>query len=736
VGKILKSAPAPRGRFFILSVIVVAIAFLLVTPALPQSEVKIVGRVIDQISGEPVPGATITISRLGKNSVTDALGIFRFNDLPAGRYEIMARRIGYFISAPVTVNVDDFLAAQVTIPMITRPVVVMDQDVIGARSQELSISSGGSLTVIEIPPNSVKSIENLLYRIPELQLIDSGPRKVLRLRGSQVNGVIVMLDGRIANSALISEGDISTIPLASVTRVEIVKGGSYKTEGFAGSINFITDSRAREGTISSEVERGSYGLEAYRARLQARNGYGIEGLLDVSDSYYRGDFEFTDPRDSVETRDNNSSHDLSLFGKLSFPMQSTRVAVAARYFTRQAGIPGPVFQLTPDANSRAEEKEVYTSMTMDLGKGLGLGVSGGITWRTAGLDSPRTPANFIAYKTRFKEDSRDLRIEVQSKGRFDLDTYFSLRYESLDGVDLIRPQSSFGRHARSVNTAGAGATYHFPRLRNITRSSSLTVGMKKEGGSGGDFLGVSTTFRLDFKLPLSPGADASFYRSRRLPDLADLYWKEDVFATPNPDLRSEKSTGYDIGLDIHLDRQGPCSARLSRFAAYYDDIIIWRKWAGDKFKPVNLSRANIHGWEFSVSMRPFAGPLLLFWNASLIEPLNEEREPAHYHKYLTFRPIGSQNVGLELALRPIRLTLTERHIGRRYVTEENTKSLPPADIMDLESAFEFKLSFLNVRLCCSILNAGNVQYEILERQPEKPRELRVKLDLARKGSLI
>ncbi len=721
------------GRLFIAIILGIILSFFLSSLARSQTEIKIVGQVIDAISGAPIPGAAVHIEGLGKTVATDGTGHFRFTDLPVGYYSIDAQRIGYKLISPIRTYVSPSSASQIIVKMSPVPVAVSDQLVRAGKIDRVTIRREGNLSIVEIPRGGLENINDLVDRIPELELVESGAQEFLRIRGADLNGTVVMLDGRLINSTLTSRGDISVIPIGSVTRIEIARGGNYSTPGLAGSVNFRTDDRGHDRRIAVSGERGNHGFESYSFRTGGHSLAGLNPTLEWNNSFYRGDFSFIDPRDSIQTRQNNFSRTSKIFSTIDYDWKRAALKLGGRYFKRKAGVPGPIFQLTPEANSNIEEKEIYTRFSQGFGSDTELDLTAGVTNRHAEYDSPRTPTNFIPYKTVFDEQSRDIKIQIQRAGRIDLDSYLGIRYESLDGEDLIRPAAGFGFHSRLVNALGIAASYRFEKLSILNESSAIIIGLRKEGGDHGDFWAPSVTSRINLDLPAEPGFDFSYSRARRLPDLTDLYWKEDVFATPNADLQPEESRGYEIGFDLRNGIFGPVNLRISRYLTHYDNLIIWRKWAGDKFKPVNLSRAEISGWDVSLEANPLNGPVSLYWIASFTKPLNKESEMSHHDKFLTFRPIGTQNAAIEIDFENLKLRVAGRHIGRRYTTEENTKSLTPVDLIDLGINYKLQLRSIEAAFGIELTNVGDIQYEILDRQPQRPREYRARIEIRKIG---
>lgn len=727
----LKSADS-LSWFFIAVIIAISI-FYPHTESIAQTEIKLKGRVIDMVSGAPVPGATVGIVGFGRSATSDGNGRFFFTDLPPGEYYVKASRIGYRQNEEIKAIVDDPYSVEVIIRMAPSPVIVDGQSVIGTSSDILRINRNGAVTVVDFPSSGLGSVALLVDKLPELELVESGNGKYLRIRGAALNGTVVMLNGRPVNSTLDSRADISVIPFESVTSVEIITGGNYRTPGLAGTVNFITD-MDKKNTVFA-VERGSFGYESYAASGGLSLGNMVLASLDAHGEFGKGDFEFTDPRDSVQVRVNNINQSTRLFGGTTIKRAGASIKLNVRYFKRSAGVPGAVFQLTPEALSDGEEIELTSGFERRLFKNAVLDITAGMNRRKITFDSPRTPTNFIPYSTRFDELARDIKIGFNTTGRVDTDGYYSVRYESLDGNDLIRPSSSFGFHSRIINAISLGMSYRFLMDGFTINESAATIGVREEWGVGGGFLSPSLSLRFNSGLPLKPGLDLSYSRSRRLPDLTDLYWKEDVFATPNPDLNPEKSESFQIGADLKSDFAGSTDLRVTRYLNRYMDLVIWRKWAGDKFKPVNLSRAEIDGWELTFESVPFSGPLRIFWSASLINPLNKEEEASHHDKYLTFRPIGTQSYSIEFRHSRFELRLKGRHIGRRYTTEENTKSLPAVDLVDMKCRLKLNIPRVRSLIDIGVANLGDIQYEILDRQPEKPREYNIKITLSSKGAI-
>ena len=73
------------------------VALLLSLPAVAQTTFSICGRVLDKVTGETLPGATVQVTGNGQNTGTgaDTEGNYKITNLPAGTYTVQASFVGY-----------------------------------------------------------------------------------------------------------------------------------------------------------------------------------------------------------------------------------------------------------------------------------------------------------------------------------------------------------------------------------------------------------------------------------------------------------------------------------------------------------------------------------------------------------------------------------------------------------------------------------------------------------------
>ena len=110
------------------------------------------GEVLDNVNGLPVAVAIVAIPALDRSTVTDELGYFRFEDIPAGYYPIRVMRLGYEnLEAELPINGQEVLALYLT----PGPVSIegIEVEVIGREdiaNRAMGISTRGTIGPVEM----------------------------------------------------------------------------------------------------------------------------------------------------------------------------------------------------------------------------------------------------------------------------------------------------------------------------------------------------------------------------------------------------------------------------------------------------------------------------------------------------------------------------------------------------------------------------------------------------------
>jgi outer membrane cobalamin receptor len=190
---------------------------------------------------------------------------------------------------------------------ITLEPIVVTASKIPTKPEEVT-SDVTVITKEEIERIKPNSVADLLQQAPGVyidQQSSQGGLSSVYIRGSDPNYTMILIDGVQMNDPTNARGgsfDISTLSVANIERIEIVKGpvsSVYGSAAMAGAINIITVQGKSDREISVEAGAGSFG--DYRGNFQIRgpasdyteyaitaayidNGEPIEG-----DSYSGGD---------------------------------------------------------------------------------------------------------------------------------------------------------------------------------------------------------------------------------------------------------------------------------------------------------------------------------------------------------------------------------------------------------------------------------------------------------------
>src|SRR5690349_19041803 len=202
------------------------------------------GRVVDS-TGKPLASAQVTLVELRRAAATDANGSFVLADVPAGRYTVVARRIGYTsASRVVTVAAGERATVELRLPMIIgdlEPVVVTaTRNAIDVRESPLPVSE---LAGDRLHRGQSVSLASAIDRLPGVHSVTTGQQigKPV-IRGLSGSRVLVLDDGHRLEDYSWSDEDGPSIDSRLAQRVEVIRGPAsvlYGSDAIGGVVNAI-----------------------------------------------------------------------------------------------------------------------------------------------------------------------------------------------------------------------------------------------------------------------------------------------------------------------------------------------------------------------------------------------------------------------------------------------------------------------------------------------------------------
>lgn len=683
-----------RDHRRILATAAISLMIAALSPVLSWATVKVTGVVKNAETGAPLSCAHVQIAGTNWMAAADDAGRFCFENIPAGAYRVTATYIGFArgdLPLDLTQAGTSWLEFELQPLALALPEVTVTGAAIDQRVYDRE----------KIRETSAENLAVFLERAGEATILDGGGSKAARItiRGAKPEQVGIYLDGHRLNDPLMGEFDLKSIPVSSLERI-VVKSNPDLTgsgPGAGGAVELYT---AENPGNNVEILRGS--LDTYRYSLGLGRGYGAHRF---NFSYTRegsdGDFQYE--HECVTKRRINDDH-LSGNLYLKYRLQSGGVNFSAAYHHLNSG--------------RGAPGGVENPATLDR-----------IETSTDGF-----ALSFKAAGSRWMSDNRFSRFETKT-GNFT--HYFwagdTLEYRSSHRATAMEVESSIAR-MDSLGQSALGASYRVDgvsssALRNIEERRnfgmyiSRTASFRKVRLSSvirgdnyrkfGDVVSASLAGRVESLLLEGLALSGNWSRSFSLPTFNQLFWAENVFSEPNPDLQPERMESWDAGIEWRSD--------FMRAGAVYFDrriekLIIWRETytqSGKKWKPVNTDAARIKGVEFRFGLKwrriSFDG------NAAFSDPRN--RGSDYYGKYLTFRPQVQTSETASIEIHHLELSVSHRYLSRRYILEANTKWEDPASVFDFSFKISRRLQGVYGEIRLRVLNAFGQRYSIIKESP-------------------
>jgi len=295
------------------------------------------GSISGYVSGEGQKMQAVNVQLLGTNykTVTDSLGYYDFENIPAETYKIQVTSTGF---KPVTQKISIVEGQNITLDFELEDnqnelnEVVVSGTLKPVKRLESAVPVEVYSTVFfkkNPTPSIYEALQNINGVRPQLNcgICNTGDIHINGLEGPYT---LVLIDGMPIVSSLSTVYGLSGIPNSLVERIEIVKGPAsslYGSEAVGGLINIITKNPTNAPIFSADYFTTSYFESNLDLGMKFNAGKKATSILGIN--YFNYDQVIDKDHDNFT--DVTLSERISVFNKWSFKRNNNRLfTIAAR----------------------------------------------------------------------------------------------------------------------------------------------------------------------------------------------------------------------------------------------------------------------------------------------------------------------------------------------------------------------------------------------------------------------
>ena len=727
-----------RGGLFLLLIIS--------SELLSQSNIRLMGFVKDEQSGDPVIAANIEIFLTPYVTYTNEEGLFQFENIPPGSYQLKISSLGYSIKsiAQVTVYPDQVYK----INIFLTPISLMGDSVhVDADVLFPDFLYDGNMTILdteEIKPYLNLGLQKLLEQIPGLQVEATrggNQGTSLRMHGGQPNQILVLLDGQRLNNPSTGEVDLGVISLENIERIEISRAGNtaqYGANAFDGIINFRTKGigQGKTGEIFTRI--GSFSTASGGANAMIGiSSYGLS--LNYQQDYSKQDFWFPYQGTSIQ-RENAWYSSYRIFSKIEKNNERNKISLFYNYGQGDHGLPSAFYEEMNhyEAFSREQHHTVNLNHAWWAHSKFYLQNMLGFHALNQLFNNEEDPSPFTRYKSRQYNSNTEIKTEsvYLPKSSLLIRAGIQFLYEYLNSENLLYPEFSVGRKSRPSYAVYGGLEWSILKFRSILTQAQFRFSLRYErpfdlNDGLYPLLGVSVVPKYVNFLRLSAGWGEVI----RYPDFNSLFWKGDARARGNPDLLPERKNQWNASVLFSLPDSYLPSLNIYYYQENITDLIYWHRSVQGIWEPRNEDRVSKTGWDVQLDQKLLRENITLKLIYSYIDAINKSIEPNLLNKRVIFIPRHSFHSSLNFNLNPFYLTAVYRRVSEREVTAANTGiPLEPYQLFDLSLGYRAKFLNFDMDIGFSFKNLSDEYYELLRGYPMPGREIQLSLTLQYLGN--
>jgi len=725
---------SPSAVSALLSLVSLCSLFALLSPATAEAQWpgEVTGRVTDEVSGSPVPGATVVVRGGSVEAEADGRGSFHLRGLEPGTVVLEVSALGYERET-VEAEVENGRRRRISVTLAPRALPVAGVEARGTRRERGRPGDRGFvLDGDRIRASGASTLGELLEGVPGVTVRSRGPGAAgeISVRGSGADAVLVLVDGVRLNDPVTGEADLSTVSAAGLEEVRVLLGARsvrYGPRAQGGVVVARTAGPAERPGAS--VGTGSLGL--VRGDVEGSTEVGDLRIGAAFEGRARdGAFTFERPGELGGGSDQRTNADLSRFsGRLGLEggLGEGRLDARLNVERTDRGLPGKSFAPSPAARQRVER------------------IRGNLVWE--GGEDGRSlflSANGFAHQDRSRDPDPPL------GPAFDAET-------DLRGGG-VRAEASTALPALPLREVGGGIEVDHLRVRSDglgarapDARTDLGFWLRSGVGGGGRLGGLRLDLagRLDRAGPTAewhPSHSATLsaepgplrvhlaHRSSfSPPSLGDQFFREGVGVRPNPGLRAERVPGeVELGLS-GAGALGPLrvggGGNLHR--SDVRDMIVWAPDFRFVWSPrnVDVKRRGAEGW---LELRHPTSGLSLEGSVTRVRVFHDREGPETIP--VRYRPRTTADLRLGWDGRGRGFSLAARYTGIRYPVPARINGLPGFWELDLTLRHAWRWSRWNVEAEARIDRLLDRKNSFIFAFPEPGRTVELGLRISHEGA--
>lgn len=463
-------------------------------------------------------------------------------------------------------------------------------------------SLAATLTVLrgeDLRAEGIRFVGDALRQVPGVQVVQGGgygAQTSLFVRGGESDYVKVLIDGVPVNDPG-GAYDLGSLTTDNVERIEILRGPAsvlYGSDAITGVVQIITRRGTGAPELDAAAEAGTYGLVRWEGAARG-GGDGIGWSASVSRLTSDGPYAFNN-------RYRNTVASALLRSRVG---ASTRAALSVRYHDGKYNFPTDFTGAPTDSNQFNTERA--TTLSLNLSQSLGPLLRAelllGRNETVRGYDDTLPPGQgasaFSVSQASIQRNTADARVVYLGLPRTTL--LGGAAFDDEQEQDFSRSDGDFGPSSDSFTASRTNWGFYAQATAQPDARLQLMAGGRVDDNQR---FGRFWTYRvaaLGFVTPATR-LRASAGKGFKEPSFFDTF--STGFTTGNPDLRPERSTSLEAGLEQDLAR-GRLTLSVTGFTQRFRDLIQYSAAPPQPGGPnyFNIAAANASGVEAGVEAR-------------------------------------------------------------------------------------------------------------------------------------